>query len=86
MKAWPICCFLLLGGHMKNGWTNSTQTVYICLLLKYIRSDTMSTEVGVASMQGIPPGPNAKRNVCGESYKANNLNSIVAIESPDGNR
>ena len=25
-KAWPMCCFLLLGGHMKNGWTNSTQT------------------------------------------------------------
>ena len=42
----------------------------------------MSTEVGVASMRGISPGPNAKRNVCGESYKANNLNSIIAIESP----
>ena len=26
MKARPICCFLLLGGHMKNGWTNSIYT------------------------------------------------------------
>ena len=26
MKSWPTTCFRLLGGRMKNGWTNSTQT------------------------------------------------------------
>ena len=25
-KAWPTCFLLWLGGHMKNGWTISTQT------------------------------------------------------------
>ena len=28
-KACPTCCFLLLGRHMKNGWTNSTQTILL---------------------------------------------------------
>ena len=26
MKPWPTTCFRLLGGHVKNEWTNSTQT------------------------------------------------------------
>ena len=29
MKSWPTTCFRLLGGRMKNGWTNSTQTVKV---------------------------------------------------------
>ena len=32
-KAWHMCCFLLLGGHMKNGWINSTQTLLLCIIL-----------------------------------------------------
>jgi len=36
MKAWPICCFLLLGGHMKNQWTKVHRPYSLLTLLTLI--------------------------------------------------
>jgi len=57
-KAWHMCCFLLLGKHMKNGWTNSTQTIYVRPNLSAIKLK----EVNVTSEN------NAAAKACGHVH------------------